>query len=139
MPLDLQIGRRFQAIDQQFGLAGQRNGEQALAVAVEHVVEELHVGVFAEKHRQAPAGRDVLLQGGDRRGVEPLDIRQVDGPKIGQRLEAQVARRLDLRANAGRGPARPAPAQCSAAGRRGPAASPSTSSTGTSGGTSTVA
>ncbi len=101
MPVDLHVGSGFEAIDRQLPLAGQRRGEYALAVAIQNFVEKLDVRAIAEEKGRAAARGHVFLQRLDRRRIEPFDVAQANGLKIGQRFDAQITRRFDLRPDAG--------------------------------------
>ena len=99
--LDFQVRRLLQAVDQQRRLAADRQRENAFPAPVKHVVEKLRRGPRAEEHAQAPAAGHVLLHRRDGRGVQPLDVQQVDGPEAVQDVEAEEAGLLDPRLDAG--------------------------------------
>ena len=92
-----QVGRFLEPVDQQFGRPGHRQGKEPLAIAIQFFVDEVAPAPLAQEYPQTTACRDILLQRLDRRAVQPVDVGQIDCLEGFQRVDVQVAGRLDPR------------------------------------------
>ena len=119
VPLDLQSGAGSRRSTSNSACASSGTGNSPLPFRYRKSLKNFTSQRSPRKNATPPPPATYFSNAVDRRRLQPLDVRQVDGPIIAQRLEAQVTRAFRSAAGCPCEPTRPAPTRCSDSGRRG--------------------